>query len=122
MNEVQAYIDQFEGETKSRLEAVRAVLLDSIPGAQEKISYGIPTMYLHGNIVHYAGYARHIGFYATPSGSDEFKQELASYKQGKGSVQFPHTEPLPLDLIRRMAEFRSREVHNQAISKGKIKG
>jgi len=75
----------------------------------EKISYRIPTFVQNGILVHFAGFAHHIGFYPMPSGIEHFKKELAGYKQGKGSVQFPLGEPIPHDLIIRIVKFRVRE-------------
>ena len=83
------------------------------PGAQEKISYQMPTFYLNGNLVHFAAYAKHIGFYPTPSGIEKFKRELSEYKHAKGSVQFPQGEPLPVDLIEKIVRFRVEENLNK---------
>ncbi|MFV0269258.1 MAG: iron chaperone, partial [Draconibacterium sp.] len=78
--------------------------------AVESIAYGMPAYKLNKKpLVYFAAYARHIGFYATPSGHQEFASELSVYKQGKGSVQFPIDEPLPTDLIRRIVAFRVKE-------------
>jgi uncharacterized protein YdhG (YjbR/CyaY superfamily) len=79
------------------------------PGATQKISYRMPTFYLNGNLVHFAAYARHIGFYPTPSGIAAFGTELAKFKSSKGAVQFPLDEPLPAGLIRRMVALRVKE-------------
>lgn len=82
----------------------------SAPDATEAISYAIPTFDLNGkHLVHFAGYGKHVGFYPTGSGVEAFKEELAPYKRGKGSVQFPLGQPLPTDLIRRIVEFRVQE-------------
>jgi len=83
------------------------------PGAEEKISYQMPTFYLNGNLVHFAAYAKHIGFYPTPSGIEKFKRELSEYKHAKGSVQFPLGEPLPVDLIEKIVRFRVEENLNK---------
>jgi uncharacterized protein YdhG (YjbR/CyaY superfamily) len=98
------------------LQEVRAVIRKTVPEAVETISYAIPTLDLHGrHLVHFAGYARHIGFYPVTLGvSQAFREELAPYKQGKGSVQFPLNRPMPLDLIRRMVEFRVDEEARRA--------
>jgi len=69
----------------------------------------MPTFYLNGNLVHFAAYKHHIGFYPTPSGAEQFEQELSAYKRAKGSVQFPLDQPMPYDLIRRMVQFRAAE-------------
>ncbi|MDB5239457.1 MAG: hypothetical protein JWP57_82 [Spirosoma sp.] len=69
----------------------------------------MPTFTLNGNLVYFAGFKNHVGFYATPKGNAAFEQELSAYKQGKGSIQFPLTQPMPLDLIARMVKFRAEE-------------
>jgi len=105
------YIAGFPAATQALLTQVRDLIRATAPGATEAISYAIPTFDLNGkHLVHFAGFAKHIGFYPIPSGMEAFKQELAPYKQGKGSVQFPLDQPLPLDLIRRIVEFRVEEV------------
>jgi uncharacterized protein YdhG (YjbR/CyaY superfamily) len=89
---------------------VRELIRASAPEATEAISYAMPTFDLNGrHLVHFAGYARHIGFYPIPTGMEAFKEELSRYKTGKGSVQFPLDQPLPRDLIRRIVEFRVEE-------------
>ena len=103
---IDEYIKTFPAETQKRLKAIRKLISKLAPEATEKISYQIPTFYLNGNLIHFAGFANHIGLYPTPSGVEEFKLELSKYKQGKGSVQFPLNEPLPLDLIGRIVRFR----------------
>ncbi|HSJ89685.1 MAG TPA: DUF1801 domain-containing protein, partial [Anaerolineales bacterium] len=79
------------------------------PGAQEKISYQMPTFTLHGNLVHFAAFQKHIGFYPTPSGTEKFKKEIASYKAAKGSIQFPLDRPIPYELITKIVKFRVQE-------------
>jgi uncharacterized protein YdhG (YjbR/CyaY superfamily) len=91
------------------LQEVRALIRASAPDATETISYAIPTFDLHGHLVHFAGYERHVGFYPTGSGVEAFKEDLKPYKSGKGSVQFPLGQPLPRDLIRRIVELRVEE-------------
>ena len=104
------YIAGFPPETQKALKEMRALIHATAPEATETISYAIPTFDLNGrHLVHFAGYARHIGFYPIPTGIEAFKEELSRYKQGKGSVQFPLSEPLPVDLIRRIVEFRAAE-------------
>jgi uncharacterized protein YdhG (YjbR/CyaY superfamily) len=104
------YIAGFPPETQKALKEMRALIHATAPEATETISYAIPTFDLNGrHLVHFAGYARHIGFYPIPTGIEAFKEELSRYKQGKGSVQFPLTKPLPVDLIRRIVEFRAAE-------------
>jgi uncharacterized protein YdhG (YjbR/CyaY superfamily) len=104
------YIAGFPEGTQALLQEVRALIRSVAPDATETISYAIPTFDLNGkHLVHFAGFAKHIGFYPVPSGMEAFKDELSVYKQGKGSVQFPLDQPLPLDLIRRIVEFRVAE-------------
>lgn len=85
----------------------------SAPEAEEKISYQIPTFYLNGNLIHFAGYKNHIGFYPTSSGIKAFKKELSKYKNSKGSVQFPLDEKLPLALIKKIVKYRVKENLNK---------
>ena len=108
---IDQYITQAPARSQMALQQVRAAIQSAEPDATEAISYAIPTFKLSGkNLVHFAGYEKHIGFYATPSGHHSFANELAQYKQGKGSVQFPLDTPMPLDLITRMTQFRSNEI------------
>jgi len=106
---IDEYIAEFPPETRKVLEELRALIKSLAPGATEKISYAIPTFHLNGNLVHFAGYDRHIGFYPGASGILAFKEDLKPYKSAKGSVQFPLGQPLPVDLIRRMVRFRVEE-------------
>ncbi|MDQ5890108.1 MAG: hypothetical protein QG609_601 [Patescibacteria group bacterium] len=106
---INQYIKLFPKETREKLNELRLAIKKSAPQAQEKISYQMPTFYLHGNLVHFAGYKNHIGFYPTPSGIKAFQKELAKYKGAKGSVQFPLTEKLPLVLIKKIVKYRVKE-------------
>lgn len=107
---IDEYISEFPAETQAVLEELRELIKASAPDATETISYSIPTFDLNGrHLVHFAGYARHLGLYPAPSGLEAFKEDLKSYKSGKGSVQFPLDQPLPTDLIRRIVEFRVEE-------------
>jgi uncharacterized protein YdhG (YjbR/CyaY superfamily) len=116
---IDSYISEFPLATQTALEEVRAVIKQAAPEATETISYAMPTFDLNGHhLVHFAGYARHIGFYPIPSGVAAFRQELEAYKAGKGSVQFPLNEPMPTDLIRRIVEFRVVESANKASEAG----
>lgn len=107
--EIDAYIAEFPLETQTLLMQMRETIHAAAPDAVEAISYKMPTFKLNGNLVHFAGYKNHIGFYPVPTGIEAFKDELAVYKQGKGSVQFPLDKPLPLDLITRIVKFRVEE-------------
>ena len=112
---IDEYIAEFPPATQDVLRQVRAVIRDSAPGAVETISYAIPTFDLNGrHLVHFAGYERHIGFYPMASGVAAFKDELTGYKSAKGSVRFPLEQPLPVDLIRRIVEFRVAQVTGKA--------
>jgi uncharacterized protein YdhG (YjbR/CyaY superfamily) len=97
---------------KPLLEELRAIIKAAAPEATEHISYGIPTFDLGGrHLVHFAGYAKHVGFYPTAGGVEAFRDELAPYTTSKGTVQFPLDRPLPTDLVRRMVEYRVRQVY-----------
>lgn len=110
-NPVDEYINKFDGEVKVRLLEIREVIRAEVPEAEESISYGMPGYKLNGKpVVYFAGYEHHVGFYATPNGHDAFKDEFSRYKQGKGSVQFPNNQPLPLDLVRRVVRYRKGQV------------
>ena len=103
---VDDYIGRFPDDIRAILEKVRTTIRKTAPKAGEKISYGIPTVTLNGNLVHYAAFKNHIGFYPTSSGIKKFKQELSNYKGGRGSVQFPLDKPIPLGLISKIVAFR----------------
>src|SRR5215203_5485288 len=103
---IDEYIGDYPKDVQQLLEQVRNTIKKAAPKAEEKINYGIPTFTLNGNLVHFGAYKNHIGFYATPTGHEAFKKELSSYRQGKGSVQFPIDQPLPLTLISKIVKFR----------------
>jgi uncharacterized protein YdhG (YjbR/CyaY superfamily) len=104
------YIAQFPPSTQETLRELRALIKATASDATETMSYAIPTFDLAGrHLVHFAGFEKHIGFYPIPSGLEAFKEDLNPYKTGKGSVQFPLGKPLPVDLIRRIVEFRVEE-------------
>jgi uncharacterized protein YdhG (YjbR/CyaY superfamily) len=106
---IDEYIAMFPEDVRTILNELRQTIRDAAPEAQETINYQIPTFTLNGNLVHFAAFPNHIGFYPTPSGMEAFKKELSGYKGAKGSVQFPINEPLPLPLIRRIVEYRVKE-------------
>lgn len=106
---IDEYTDTFPERVQRILNELRQTIKDAAPEAEETINYGIPTFTLNGNLVHFAAFENHIGFYPTPSGMEAFQKELSSYKGAKGSVQFPIDQALPLPLIRRIVEFRVRE-------------
>lgn len=109
-NTVNEYIATFPKDVQESLNQIQEIIHKSAPEATESIAYEMPAYKFNGKpLVYFAGYKSHIGFYATPSGHTEFSEELSKYKQGKGSVQFPLSEPLPFDLIKRIVEFRVKE-------------
>lgn len=114
---IDEYIADYPKDVQKLLQQVRATIKKAAPEAEEKISYGIPTFTLKGNLVHFGAFKNHIGFYATPTGHEAFKKELSVYTQGKGSVQFPIDQPLPLDLISRIVKFRVKENSEKTRSK-----
>lgn len=114
---VDAYIAAFPPEVAERLVLMRQTIRDAAPAATELINYGVPTYQLHGNLVHFAAYTKHTGFYPAPSAMTAFEDQLTGYKRAKGSVQFPHNRPLPLDLVREMVLFRVAENEAKAAAK-----
>ena len=106
---IDEYISMFPEDVRTILKNLRQTIRDAAPEAQETIKYQIPTFTLNGNLVHFAAFKNHIGFYPTPTGMEAFKDELSAYKGAKGSVQFPIDQPMPLSLIRRIVEYRVKE-------------
>ena len=118
---IDEYIKQFPPGIQQKLEEIRAVIRSAATEATEKISYQMPTFYLEGNLVHFAAFKNHIGFFPTPSGVEQFKDELLAYKTSKGAIQFPLDKPIPFDLIRRITTFRVAENLAQVDAKLKKK-
>jgi len=106
---IDEYIASFPGKTQRILKELRATIRAAAPGAEERISYQIPAFSLTGNLVYFAAFKTHIGFYPTSSGIRAFKRELSIYESGKGSVRFPIDKPLPLELISKIVKFRVAE-------------
>lgn len=106
---IDEYISTFPENVQKVLENLRDTIKNAAPEAEETINYQIPTFKLNGNLVHFAAYKKHIGFYPTPSGIDAFKNELSEYEMAKGSVKFPLNKPIPYDLVRNIVEFRVKE-------------
>jgi len=106
---IDEYIESFPEEVQKILQEIRATIKAAAPEAKEKISYQMPTFDLKGNLVHFAAFKHHIGFYPAPTGIEAFKVELSVYKTAKGSVQFPIDKPMPLELITRIVHFRVAE-------------
>jgi len=116
---IDEYISTFTPEVQDILQTLRQVVQESAPGAKEKISYQMPTFELHGNLVHFAAFKNHIGFYPAPSGIDEFKDELKEYHKSKGALRFPIDKPLPYDIISRIVKYRVAS--NIEKAEGKLK-
>lgn len=111
-NNIDEYILSFPEEIAGLLQQIRSVISEAAPGATEKISYGMPTFYLKGNLIYFAAHKTHIGLYPTASPIIAFASRLAAYKTSKGAIQFPYNQPLPLELIREIVEFRIKEKAN----------
>jgi uncharacterized protein YdhG (YjbR/CyaY superfamily) len=108
-NSINEYIATFSTDIQTLLESVRSTIKAAAPEATEKISYQMPTFFLKGNLVHFAAFKNHIGFYPTPSGTENFKDELSKYEVSKGAIRFPLDQPMPLELITRIVQFRVDE-------------
>lgn len=115
------YIENFPKEIQEILQELRTTIREAAPDAEEAISYQMPTFRVKGNLVHFAAYKNHIGFYPTPSGIEKFKSELSFYEGAKGSVKFPIDQPLPLDLIGKIVSFRVIENLEKAAAKSRKK-
>ena len=121
MNEtLDQFISKYPPEIQTILQKIRALIQKSAPGAEEAMSYGIPTFKLNGkNLVHFSAFKEHIGFYPTPTGTEKFKKELSAYEGAKGSVKFPLSKPIPYALIGKITQFRVKEVSAQTAPKKK---
>lgn len=117
VSNIDEYIADFPEETQVLLRQMRETITNAAPEASEKISYAMPTFYLNGNLVHFAGYKNHVGFYPGPSGIAAFPEEMIQYKFSKGAVQFPLDKPLPIDFIKSVVVFRVEENLKKAGSK-----
>ena len=118
---IDEYIAGFPADVQDVLQKIRKTIHEAAPEATEKISYQMPTFFLKGNLVHFAAFKEHIGFYPVPTGIEKFKKELSIYKQGKGSVQFPLDQPMPYELITKIVKFRVKESLAAAAAKAKKK-
>jgi uncharacterized protein YdhG (YjbR/CyaY superfamily) len=110
---IDEYIERHSSEDRRLLRHMRATIHKAAPEATEKISYGIPTFYLNGDLVHFAAFANHIGFYPTSSGIAAFKKQLDPFRSSKGAVQFPKDQRLPLTLVAKIVKFRLKENLNK---------
>ena len=106
---IDEYINTFPADIRDMLQTIRQTIHEAAPEAKEAISYQMPTFKLNGNLVHFAAFKNHVGFYPAPSGIERFKTELSPYKWSKGAVQFPLDKPLPLELVRKIVAFRAQE-------------
>jgi uncharacterized protein YdhG (YjbR/CyaY superfamily) len=118
---IDEYIALWPEEIKVKLRSMRETIQKAAPAAEEAISYQMPTFTFHGNLVHFAAFKNHIGFYPVPSGLKAFERELLKFKTGKGSAQFPLDQPLPLTLVTKIVKFRVSENLAKAEAKRKIK-
>ncbi|MDR0506174.1 MAG: DUF1801 domain-containing protein [Dysgonamonadaceae bacterium] len=114
MNTIDEYIETFEPEIQKTLTEIRNFIKNEVPDATEKISYGMPTFYLNGNLVHFAAFKDHYGFFPSPSGIDAFEKELSPYRSGKGTLRFSIDKPIPWDIIKKVVRFRVSENLNKA--------
>jgi uncharacterized protein YdhG (YjbR/CyaY superfamily) len=119
--DIDEYIAGFPQDVQVLLQKMRTTIRKAAPEAQETISYQIPTFRLKGNLVHFAAYKRHIGFYPTSSGVEKFKKEISGYKWARGTIQFPLDKPIPFDLISKIVSFRVAENRKKAEKKAKRK-
>jgi uncharacterized protein YdhG (YjbR/CyaY superfamily) len=119
--DIDSYIAGFPQDMQVILQELRAVIKQAAPQAEEAISYQIPTFRLKGNLVHFAAFKNHIGFYPTSSGIEKFKNELSAYKLARGTVRFPLDRPLPLGLISKIVKFRVKENLERALAKSRDK-
>ena len=114
---IDEYIAGFPPDVRRTLKQIRSTIRKAAPAAEEAIAYQMPTFRQHGNLVHFAAFKNHIGFYPAPRAIEEFKKELAAYEGAKGTVRFPLDQPLPLGLIGRMVKFRVKKNLEQAAAK-----
>ena len=114
---IEEYIAGFPPEIQAILQQIRSIIRETVPNIEEAMAYQMPTFRLHGNLVHFAAFKNHIGFYPTPSGVEAFPDELTQYQHAKGSIRFPLDQPIPYDLIRKIVKFRAKENMGKAHEK-----
>lgn len=121
-NDIDEYIAGFPKDIQKILAQIRETIKKAAPGAEETIKYAIPTYILHGNLVHFAAFKNHIGFYPAPAGTEALKKEISVYKVAKATIRFPLDKPIPINLITKMVEFRVKEnLERVEIKKGKYR-
>ena len=118
---INEYIHQFPEHLQERMKIIRSLINQTAPDANERMAYGMPTFYLYGNLIHFACFTHHIGLFPGASGVEHFLPELSGYKTSKGTIQIPHTMELPLELIKRIVEFRIQENVTEGLLKKKKK-
>ncbi len=118
---IDEYIADFPPEIQEKLEKIRATIRKAAPKAEEAIKYMMPTFTLHGNLVHFAAFKNHIGFYPAPKGIEAFKDELSAYELSKGTIRFPLDQAIPYTLIGKIVKFRVTQNLDKAAAKGKKK-
>ena len=111
---IDAYIKQFPDEVQDILKKMRTTIHSVVPKAGEAIKYGMPTFTLNGNLVHFAAYKNHIGFYPSPKPIVAFKKELVKYKTSKGAIQFPIEKPIPYALVKKIVRFRVKQAETRS--------
>jgi uncharacterized protein YdhG (YjbR/CyaY superfamily) len=116
---IDEYIAGFPEDIQERLQKIRMAIRDAAPGAEEAIRYQMPTFTLKGNLVHFAAFKNHIGFYPAPRGIEAFRDELSAYEGAKGTVRFPLDQPIPYELIGRIVTFRVQDNLQRAAAKGR---
>jgi uncharacterized protein YdhG (YjbR/CyaY superfamily) len=118
---IDEYIADFPTDIREKLQKVRATIRKAAPQAEETIKYQMPTFTLKGNLVHFAAYKNHIGFYPAPAGIESFKKEISAYESGKGTLRFPTDKPIPFGLISKIVKFRVKKNLEKAAAKAKKK-
>lgn len=118
---IDEYIADFPPDVQEILQKVRATIREAAPSAEEIIKYQLPTFTLKGNLVYCGGFKKHVGFYPAPTGIEAYAEDLAPYKTGKGSIQFPYDKPIPYDLITKVVKYRVEENLRNAEAKKKKK-
>jgi len=113
MNPIETYITSMPIAYQPQLQAIRQTIQDVLPEAEEQLKYQMPTFHWHENVIHFALFKHHFGLYPSSSGVAAFQDQLSGYQTSKGAIQFPLDQPLPLDLIRQITEFRRQEIINK---------
>lgn len=120
-NSIDEYIALYPTMLQERMDTIRHCIREKAPEVQERMAYGMPTFYLYSNVIHFACFTKHIGLFPGASGVEHFLPELKGYKTSKGTIQIPHTMDLPLDLIRRIVDFRIQENIEEGLLKKRKK-